>query len=198
MNSSHAQLKYPVATGGQLIGSFYSGKGKALIHCRSCNEELLPETKFCGECGSKTETIRQDFTQSTNSTAAFGHDTAKPFAMPAFAQVSQQLRKPVPPQLKQEYCKLYCLIARERAFLMLHYLLFLGSNLFGFFCAFVAYNGLVADEVTRMVIAFIPLICINVLACGCIVPIKGTKREISRLKERLTYIHYQIEYANLA
>lgn len=46
--------------------------------------------------------------------------------------------------------------------------------------------------------ALFPLLFVNGVALGSLVPIKGTKKEIARLKERMTYLHYQIEYVNLA
>jgi hypothetical protein len=196
------QLKEPIPTKGGLIGSFYSGKpglDKASVHCFACNEVLLPTTKFCGECGESTTPKQSNaFTNPNLGSDYLNQQRAQVAGTPKFARVSPQMKRSIPPQLKQEYCKLSCLIARERAFLIMHYSLFLIVSLFGLWCAFTAYNGLNADEMTRAVIAFIPLVTINSLAFGCLVSIRGTKREVSRLKERLTYLHYQIEYVNLA
>lgn len=203
MPTPSVQLKEPITAKGGLIGSFYSGKEhtqKAIGHCTECNEEILPQSKFCGECGTQTDSIKfsNAFTNPNLGSNYLNEQRAKVVGVPNFAQISPQMKKAIPPQMKQEYCKLSCLIARERAFLLIHYLVFLFCNLFGLWCACKAYNGLVADEFTRLVVAFIPIFCINLFAFSCIVPINGTKREISRLKERLTYLHYQMEYANLA
>jgi hypothetical protein len=48
-----------------------------------------------------------------------------------------------------------------------------------------------------MAMAFTPLFFINSIALACLSPIKGTKREIARLKEKLTYVKFQVEYQNL-
>lgn len=133
-NSNVAQLKESVPTSGQLVGSFYSGNQSQLQarsdkqgHCPACNEPMVPQSKFCGDCGSPAE-------QHTHS--------AHELTVPAFAQVSQQMSKAVPPELKKEYRKLTTLLARERFFLIAHYLIFLFVNLLGFWIAVKAYNGL--------------------------------------------------------
>lgn len=202
MAGSSVQLKEPIPTNSGLIGSFYSDKsglGKSGIHCFTCNEELLPKARFCGECGQSTTPRKNDAFVNPNLGSNYLNDQrAQVVGTPKFARISPQMKRAIPPQLKQEYCKVSCLLARERAFLILHYSVFLIASLFGLWCAFKAYNDLNADEMTRAVVAFIPLICINTVAFACLVPIKGTKREVSRMKERLTYLHYQIEYLNLA
>ncbi len=202
MPSSSIQLKEQIATKGGLIGSFYndkSGLDKAAVHCFTCNEELLPTAKFCGECGLSTNGKQNNVSINPNLGSNYlNEQRAQVVSTPKFARVSPQMKRSIPPHLKQEYCKVSCLLARERAFLIMHYSVFLIASLFGLWCAFKAYNDLNADEMTRAVVAFIPLICINTVAFACLVPIKGTKREVSRMKERLTYLHYQIEYVNLA
>lgn len=201
MAGSSVQLKEPISASGGLIGSFYSGASgpvKAIVHCFICNEELVPAAKFCGECGESATPKQNAFTNPNLGSDYLNEQRAKVAGTPKFARVSQQMKRSIPPQLKQEYCKVSCLLARERAFLIMHYSVFFIASFFGLWCAFQAYNGLNADEMTRGVVAFIPLITINSLAFACLVPIKGTRREVSRMKERLTYLHYQIEYINLA
>jgi len=212
MVSTSTQLKEAIPASGGLIGSFYNGKvvqHKNQLSCPNCNEYLLPESKFCGECGSaNTGKIVQAQTVQTQTSPNFSNQNLSSEYLnsqrkqisgtPAFAQVSQQLRRPISPELKQEYCKVTCLLARERVFLLFHYLFFLGGNLFGLSCAFKAYNGLVADEVTRVVVALVPVFFINTVSFGAVVPIGGTKKEIARLKDRITHLHYQIEYTNLS
>src|ERR1700722_17622906 len=165
MVSTSVQLKEPIPASGGLIGSFYSGKvvhEKDALSCPTCNETFLPESKFCGECGTATTSKviyapnNHNFNNLNLSSEYLNTQRKQVAGTPAFAQVSPSLRKPISPQLKQEYCKVSCLLARERVFLLLHYLLFLTGNLFGLWCAFKAYNGLVADEVTRAVIALVP------------------------------------------
>jgi hypothetical protein len=203
MTNSSVHLKEPIPGDDGLIGSFYSGqsgKAKAAVHCANCNDELIPSAKFCGECGSSSTIAKLSnaFTNPNLGSNYLNNQRAQVVGTPNFAQISPQMRKAIPPQLKQEYCKVNTLLARERAFLVIHYALFICTNLFGFWCAYKAYTGMNADEMTRGVMAFIPIICINAFAFACFVSIKGTKGEMSRLKERLTYLHYQIEYTNLS
>ena len=202
MASSPTQEKKPISSNSNLIGSFYSSRTgtQTATACGACHVQLPLQAKFCGECGAGASEVKQNnaFTNPNLGSGYLNQQRAQVAGLPNFAQVSPQMRKAISPQLKQEYCKVITLLARERIFLVMHYTLFLLANLFGFWCAYTAYTGLNADEVTRMVVAFIPLLCINALAFACFVCINGTKREISRLKERVTYLHYQIEYVNLS
>ncbi len=202
------QVKETISNRTGLIGSFYNSKivqEKNIHACPVCSEVLVAGSKFCGECGSAAVTdkvtpaaVSHNFGNHNLSSEYLNTQRKQVAGMPAFAQVSTQLRKSIAPELKQEYCKVTCLLARERVFLILHYLLFLGGNLFGLWCALTAYNGLIADEVTRTVVALVPMFFINTVAFGAVVPIGGTKKQIARLKERMIHIHYQIEYTNLA
>jgi len=199
MTSNPAQLKESVPTNAGLVGSFYSGKrheeGATQLLCVTCKAAMLPDSKFCGDCGSAAQSQVQETAHAINNDLMHAQSI---HTMPAFAQVSPKLRKAVPPQLKQEYRKLNTLLLRERIFLFSHYVIFLSANLFGFWTSFKAYHELFyADEISRSVMALFPLFFINCVALGCLVPIKGTKSEIARLKEKITYLHYQIEYANI-
>ena len=119
------------------------------------------------------------------------------FAAPAFATVSPMIQR-VTPEMREELGKLMVLLARERIFLVLHCLNFLFINGVGFWLATKAYSEYNADEVTKTVIALTPLMFINSFALVCLSPIKGTKLEISRLKERIKYLKIQIEYSTIA
>jgi hypothetical protein len=103
----------------------------------------------------------------------------------------------VPQELKDELAKLIVLLARERIFLYMHCGIFLTANLFGFYVAMRCYNGFIGDEMSKLIMAMTPLLFINAIALACLAPIKGTKREIARLKEQLTYVKFQIEYRNV-
>lgn len=118
-------------------------------------------------------------------------------AAPAFAKVQPKTKRPIPKELQEELTQLLCLVARERLFLYMHCLIFLSMNLFGFWLSMRAYNGYIGDEITKGIIALTPLMFINTVALACLAPIKGTKREIARLKEKLSYVRFQIEYHNL-
>lgn len=103
----------------------------------------------------------------------------------------------VPKELKEELAKLIVLLARERMFLYMHCGIFLCANLFGFYVAMRCYNGFIGDEMSKLMMAMTPLLFINAVALAGLSPIKGTKREIARLKEKLTYVKFQIEYRNV-
>lgn len=119
MASSSIGLQEPISAQGGLIGSFYSGKtvrNKAAGHCFTCNEELLPTSKFCGECGESINSSKQTYTNPNLGSEYLNEQRSQVAGTPNFARVSQQMRRTIPPQLKQEYCKVHCLLARERAF----------------------------------------------------------------------------------
>lgn len=89
------------------------------------------------------------------------------------------------------------LLARERLFLYMHWLIFLAVNLFGLWMALKCYNEYLGDEMTKIMMGSTPLLYINSCALMCIVPILGTRKEIARLKEKLNYVNFQIEYNHL-
>lgn len=126
------------------------------------------------------------------------HDSEDMFA-PGFALKGKE--KPantgISESLVREMQSLNAILLRERIFLVMHYSIFLASNLLGLYLASQCYVNFHGDEVTRFVLALTPLTFINAVALACLAPIKGTKREISRVQERLQYLKVQIEYGNL-
>lgn len=149
---------------------------------------------------AQLEQIDSGFQYSHNPNPAFevtpppvsrAHEPA-----PRFAKVAPKITH-VDPALRAELAKNILLLARERMFLYMHCLFFLVINLFGFWLSLKAYNEYNADELTKTVIALTPLMFINTLGLVCLSPIKGTKLEISRLKEKIKYIRVQIEYRNI-
>jgi hypothetical protein len=135
--------------------------------------------------------------QAVNLAPQAPTQTSTPTRTPNFARVVPKIQKPIPSELNEEIRKLIINLARERLFLVMHLTIFLGANALGVTLAIVAYNGYIADELTRCVMALTPMFFINTIALACLAPIKGTKREIQRLKERLTYMKFQVEYLNL-
>jgi hypothetical protein len=116
-----------------------------------------------------------------------------PIAAPKFVKPHTE----VPLELKQELGKLIVLLARERMFLYFQVACFLAINMIGFYLAMRAYNEYAGDEVTKFIISLTPMMFINTLALVILCPIKGTKREIARLKEKLSYVKFQIDYRNV-
>ncbi len=116
---------------------------------------------------------------------------------PTFARVKQKTHQQIPAELKEEISQLVIGLARQRLFLLMHWCIFLGMNMTGLLIAYFAYRGYIGDEWTRCVMAFTPMFFINSIALACLSPIKGTKLEVARLKERLTYMRFQVEYLNM-
>lgn len=121
---------------------------------------------------------------------------SKKTSTPKFATVAPQIQH-ADPRVQSELNKHTVLLARERLILYWHCLVYLAVNLFGFWLSLKAYNEYVADELTRGVIALTPLLFINAIALVFLSPIKNTKNEIHRLKERIKYLRIQIEYENI-
>lgn len=135
----------------------------------------------------------------TNNQGEVIEHTSENVVAPGFVQKSQATprQKGVSESLIREMQSLNALLLREKFFLVMHWSIFLAANLLGLYLASKCYYGFMGDEVTRFVLALTPLTFINATALACLAPIKGTKREISRVKERLQYIKVQLEYSDL-
>jgi hypothetical protein len=145
----------------------------------------------------------QGFQYSQNTSAAYAITPIAPMPppppaerTPKFAAVAPQITH-VDPALRAELTKHVVLLARERLFLYLHCINFLIINAFGFWLSLKAYNEYNADELTKTIIALTPLMFINSIGLVCLAPIRGTKIEIARLKEKVKYIKVQIEFRNI-
>ncbi|MBI4532300.1 MAG: hypothetical protein HY711_00010 [Candidatus Melainabacteria bacterium] len=158
--------------------------------CLACANSLEPGAKFCGTCGTPTQI-------GTHGHQALAILSKPPNKVPGFAPI---VPRPVPgaiQEFQQELGKIIVLLARERLFLYFHWLTFLALNASGVVISFKCYFGYLGDELTRLMMASTPLLYVNCLALLCIVPIRGTRKEIARLKERLNFVKFQIEYFHL-
>lgn len=117
--------------------------------------------------------------------------------LPSFAYRSSSKTGEIPQHLREELNRTVLLLVRERLFLYMHCLIFLTLHVFGLVLTVKAYTEYVGDELTKTAIAITPLLFINSVGLVCLAPIKGTKKEIARLKERLNYLRFQIEYSNI-
>ncbi|MBS1992924.1 MAG: hypothetical protein JSS86_13620 [Cyanobacteria bacterium SZAS LIN-2] len=115
---------------------------------------------------------------------------------PSFA-VPKRKNKPIPPEIREEMASINATMLRERFFLIFHYSVFLVTNLIGFAMAIKCYAEYIGDDVTRTMIATTPLLFINLVALCCLVPIKGTKGEIARLKDRMTNLKLRLEFDSI-
>jgi hypothetical protein len=132
----------------------------------------------------------------TNQSNKYVQPNAALAPPPNFAKVNPQLQH-VDPTLKAELDKQEVLLARERFFLYTHCIIFLCVNLFGFWLSLKAYNEYNADELTKGIISLTPLLFINSVALVTLSPIKNTKQQIHRLKEKIKFLRIQIEYRNI-
>jgi ribosomal protein L32 len=148
--------------------------------CLNCGNEINASHRFCGECGVAKVLPSQQINK-----------------IPEFARAKLVNSNRVYQELQEEAGKIVVLIARERLFLYMHWLIFIGLNLFGFWIAIKCYSDYVGDEMTKIMIASTPFLYVNLMTLLCLVPIKGTRLEISRLKERLTYVKFKMEFGHL-
>lgn len=181
--------------------------------CSGCNQLMEAQAKFCGNCGSKTSGLaaisreladiaigRPGSVSSVQASNAANRQAAQARVAankkvsaptPVFAKKKKRV---VPAEIREEMASIYTLIVREKIFLIFHYAVFLVINLIGFAIASKCYFEFHGDEITKTMMATTPLLFINLVALTCLVPIKGTKRELARLRERETYIKLKIEY----
>jgi hypothetical protein len=178
------------------------------VKCLHCASLVDSGSKFCGDCGVPLEwkgqfgpkqldpSVSRSAIQASNAMNAKavqffqGQGAAgsqKAVSTPSFAKSARQA-KPLPPEMVAEMSGLMANLVREQVFLLLHYLVFLVTNLIGLWIAtkcYVEFNG---DELAKLMMASTPLMFINLIALTALVPIKGTKREIARINERMTYL----------
>jgi len=150
--------------------------------CPSCGQAHPRKSKFCTNCG-----------KPNGSEATSNHLPCTP----AFAEVKLPGNQLITQELQAEMGKLLIAIARERFFLYFHWLVFLSVHILGFLLAFKVYQEVQADEASKILFSLTPLLFLNLSAFFSLAPIKSTRMEIVRLKERLTYLHYQFEYRHL-
>lgn len=119
---------------------------------------------------------------------------AKTTNTPTFAK---QKKAVVPSELIDELKSLNTALLREQLFLIFHWCIFLISNLIGFAFSMKCYFQFHGDEVSKIMMALTPLTFINLVAFACLSPIKGTRAEIARIKERIKFVKIKIEYRNI-
>lgn len=148
--------------------------------CQSCGQFHPKTSKFCNHCGQAKAATPQAPAVATRA--------------PAFAHAHSQ---GIPAELQEELGGVLIAVARERLFLYFHWLVFLGVHALGFVLAYMMYQDFAGDETSKILFALPPLFFFNVTAFFCLPIIKSTRFQISRLKEKLTYLHYRIEYHEL-
>lgn len=164
--------------------------------CSNCGDHLESMAKFCGGCGFIVAPNSFNINEYPEHAARIVEEPIKvPDVMPSFARVKGESRNAT--ELNSEVSKTMVLLARERIFLYAHLLTFLAINLFGCWIALKCYYDFIGDEMSKIMIASTPFLFINTLALLVIIPIKGTRGEIARLKERLSHAKFNLEYGHL-
>ncbi|MBK7746691.1 MAG: hypothetical protein QG625_3343 [Cyanobacteriota bacterium erpe_2018_sw_39hr_WHONDRS-SW48-000098_B_bin.30] len=191
-------------------------KPSTLVGCAHCNHYIESVAKFCGNCGAAhnatptpVENKVSNVKHITDELRAFASSKnraesnranvvsaaqAKNSATPSFAR---KKKKAVSPAIREELLHIETMLVRERFFLLMHCGIFLVINLIGLFIACKCYFEYIGDEITKIMMASTPLLFINLVGLTCLVPIKGTKKEIARLVERKTYLKLHVEYDSL-
>lgn len=198
---------------------------KSTKYCRHCSNQIEIGAKFCGECGSSTESAinRASMPQIKRQAPSFAVPDTVSYAQlaqlerekmssladegeytqtsPSFARTPvfalHEKENEIPPELLDELRSLNTALLREQLFLIFHWSIFLVSNLIGFAFSMKCYFDFHGDELSRMMMALTPLTFINLVAFACLAPIKGTRREIARIKERIKFVQVKIEYRNV-
>lgn len=158
-----------------------------LLSCAKCGESIEAQAKFCGQCGNimhlpqPTSSNEPKATRCTNATPSF--------AKARFDDIA--------PKVRAEINQIMSALFRERFILILNTVVLLGVNLFGFSLSLKAYTEFNGDEMCKLVIAFTPFLFVNGVGMVALIPIRGTKREIYRLQQRLQFLRAQIDYNHL-
>lgn len=197
---------------------------KSTKYCRHCSSQVEVGAKFCGDCGTSAEMAinragvpgakRQALSFAVPDTVSYAqlaqlerqkldHSNEEETAQ---VVVSKQTKAPsfakkravvVPTELIDELKSLNTALLREQLFLIFHWCTFLISNLIGFAFSMKCYFQFHGDEVSKIMMALTPLTFINLVALACLSPIKGTRLEIARIKERIKFVQIKIEYRNI-
>ncbi len=158
--------------------------------CSICTSPNELWAKFCGQCGTLLKSKSSPLSQPVLAPVTIAR-------VPSFASLPASHLMPVDPKLKAEAIKIMVLLARGRLFLYMHWFLFLVISLIGFWVAHLCWTQYLGDCMSKLMMACTPLIFINLLALMFIVPICATRKEIARLKERLSYAYFKMEYQHL-
>jgi hypothetical protein len=160
--------------------------------CATCSAALEPGARFCGECGASMHRPQAEPSQSSQSSCnnAPGGGQTPSFARP-------KGRNTVDPAVNKELGSLLVLLARERVFLIMHWAIFVTLSLIGFSLAMKCYTEFHGDHMSKLMMSITPMLFINLTALVCLTPIKGTKREIERLEEKIAYLKFSVRFKHL-
>lgn len=161
---------------------------RTTTRCAACAAVLEAGARFCGECGSSMHRPQAESQQARNNAAGGG-------ATPSFARPKG--RGGVDPRATKELGSLLVLLMRERIFLIMHWCIFASLSLLGFGLAMKCYTEFHGDDMSKLMMAITPMLFINLSALVCLTPIKGTKREIERIQEKIAYLKFTMRFKHL-
>ncbi len=161
---------------------------RTISRCATCSSSIDAGARFCGECGASMRRA-PDSPQSPCSNAP-GGGQAPVFARP-------RTRNTVDPAVSKELGSLLVLLMRERIFLIMHWSIFVTLSLIGFGLAMKCYTEFHGDDMSKLMMAITPMLFINLSALVCLTPIKGTKREIERIQEKIAYLKFSVRFKHL-
>ncbi|HEY9789051.1 MAG TPA: hypothetical protein V6D22_01545 [Candidatus Obscuribacterales bacterium] len=197
----------------------------AIKQCGTCGHYEDSAAKFCPGCGSANWSAAEAYSNypypdsvrlysglPDNGTPTLVLPENMPRSVPAgmaraltnlsdthvpnFAHV----RRVAPEVLRQkqvELAKMMLVLARERLFLLMHFALWAGVNVLGFCLALKCYNEFIGDEMTKIMIGCTPFWVFNILGLTFLVPIRGTRKSIARLKDQVGHLKASIDFAAL-
>ena len=157
--------------------------------CATCSAALEPLARFCGECGASMHRPQPEPSQSPCNNAPGSGQT------PSFARPKG--RNTADAAATRELGSLLVLLMRERLFLIMHYSIFAIISLIGFGLAMKCYFEFHGDDMSKLMMAITPMLFINLTALLCLTPIKGTKREIERIQEKIAYLKFTVRFRHL-
>lgn len=159
--------------------------------------QTVEKTQFVGEVGTPTLVLPEHIPNGVPNTMSQALTQLSDRHVPSFAHVTKGKSEAALNEMHRELGKLFVLLARERIFLIFHFVFFAVLNLVGFVLALKCYHEFIGDEMTKIMVASTPFLFINSCALLCLIPIKGTRGEIARLKERISYVKFQIQFGQL-
>ncbi|MBX9941523.1 MAG: zinc ribbon domain-containing protein [Candidatus Obscuribacterales bacterium] len=159
------------------------------------NHRQLSLSQELAMVGSRVAQARQESLSSPNQNLVTRENSGQEESRAVYntPEFAKRRKRRIPVELKEELAALQLSKAKQKAFLLMHWIIFLISNLIGLYIALKCYFEYNGDEVAKIMVATTPLMFINLTALVCLSPIKGTKRELARLKERETYIRLELE-----
>jgi hypothetical protein len=160
------------------------------LRCGECSEPIEVQAKFCGQCGHVMATVQSTHGPAHVERVARCTNQVPGFARAQFADIT--------PKVRAEINQIMSALFRERFILILNTIVLLSVNLFGFFLSMKAYTEFIGDDVAKLVIAFTPFLFVNGVGFVAIIPIRGTKREIYRLQQRLVFLKAQMDFSHLS